>query len=284
MLTPDQRILPFERIAILTDLGDDIEKTLEYTTALCRWYNSELLLFHATDGNSPDEPKQTLAALLENPAWCDLSSKIIVTKANMSDGLGQLDTYKPDILVLTTRAKHNLQKWVAGSITQEIFRRTHRPVLVLGPAITSRESVTPKPYSGILYATDMSAVSVMALHLAAGIAHDQEAQLTALYVESDSEKGFTADRVIAEQRLRDWMQDHIRGMAHAIEKARITVAFGEPAKHILDTARDQKVDLIVMGAHGMGEIAGLASRFLGGTAYEVCCKSRCPLLIVPEPH
>ena len=284
MLSTEQRILPIERIAVLTDLGEDLEKTLEYAAALCRWYDSELLLFHATDGKAPDQPQQELAEMLEKPAWCDIKSKVVVSKADMGDALGQLDTYKPDILVLTTRAKDRMQKLMAGSVTQQVFRKTHRPVLVLGPANIARKGSTPKHYSRVLYATDMSAVSVMALHHAAGIAHDHEAQLTALYVESDPQKGFTADHVIAEHRLQDWMQDHIGGMAHVIKDAQVAVAFGEPAKHILETARRDKPDLIVMGARGMGAAAGLASRFLGGTAYEVCCNSICPLLIVPEPH
>ncbi|MGC8550667.1 MAG: universal stress protein [Acidobacteriaceae bacterium] len=49
-------------------------------------------------------------------------------------------------------------------------------------------------------------------------------------------------------------------------------------------AHDHKADLIILGAQGAGAMTGLASRFLGGTAYEVCCNAKCPLLIVPEAH
>ncbi len=284
MLTADQRMISFERIAVLTDLGDDLEKTLAYTAALCNWYDSELLLFHTTSKKAMEEAREQLTALLEEPAWSGIRSKVIVSKDNMGEALGQLDTYSPNLLVLTTRAKKNVRKWVAGSATQEVFRQTHRPVLVLGPEITKRERVAPKAFSNILYATDMSGVSVMALHFAAAIAFDHGAQLTVLYVDTEPERGSTSDHIMAEQRLRDWMKDHIGGMARAIEHAEIRIAFGEPAEHILENAGQLKPDLIVMGAHGMGAMAGLASRFLGGTTYDVCCHSKTPLLIVPEPH
>lgn len=284
MLSADKHMLPIERIAVLTDLGEDLDKTLDYAATLCRWYNSELLLFHATDEKSVAQAREKLNTTLEKHAWCDIPYRVIISKLDMSEALSELDTYTPDILILTTRAKEKLRKWTAGSTTQQVFRQTHHPVLVLGPEVTSSEKVAPSSYNRILYSTDMSAVSVMALHFAAGMAHDHQAQLTALYVEDDPEKGFTADRVISEQRLRDWMQDHIGGMGHAINHAQITVAFGSPAKHILETARNLQPDLIVMGAQGMGAAAGLASRFLGGTTYEVCCNSKCPLLIVPEAH
>jgi nucleotide-binding universal stress UspA family protein len=284
MLSVEKRMLPLEHIAVLTDIKGDLIPTLDYAANLCRWYNADLLLFHSSDEKSLESTRQTLTELMAQRQWCDIHAKIIVSKAEMNHALEDLETYSPDLLILTTRAKANVRKWVAGSVTQQVFRQTRRPVLVLGPEIVSHQNRSLQPCTRILYATDMSAVSVMALHYAAGITHDHEAQLTALYVEADPEKGFTADHVFAEQRLRDWMRDHAGGMVHAIENARISVDFGAPATHILAAANDQKPDLIVMGAQGAGAMTALASRFLGGTAYEVCCNAKCPLLIVPEAH
>lgn len=284
MLSAEKRMLPLQHIAILTDIKGDFIPTLDFAAAFCRRYNADLTVFHITDENSLDSARQRLTALVEQRQWCDLHAKVIVSKAEISDALAELETYSPDLLILTTRAKANVRKWVAGSVTQQVFRLTYRPVLVLGPEVIRYENCGEQPCKRILYATDMSAISVMALHFAAGFAHDHEAQLTALYVEADPEKGFTADRVIAEQRLRDWMRSHIGGMAHAIENAEVIVDFGSPATHILAAANHHKSDLIVMGAQGAGAMTGLASRFLGGTAYEVCCNAKCPLLIVPEAH
>ena len=284
MLSPEKRMLPLQHITILTDIKGDFIPTLDVAAALCRWYNADLIVFHITDENSLDSARERLTSLVEQKHWCDIHAKIVVSKAEINDALTELETYSPDLLILTTRAKANVRKWVAGSVTQQVFRLTHRPVLVLGPEVVSQEHCGSQPCRRILFATDMSAVSLMALHFAAGFAHDHEAQLTVLHVETNPQKGFTADRVIAEQRLRDWMRSHIGGMAHTIENAAVAVDFGSPATHILAAAHDHKADLIILGAQGAGAMTGLASRFLGGTAYEVCCNAKCPLLIVPEAH
>jgi nucleotide-binding universal stress UspA family protein len=284
MLSSEKRMLPLEHIAILTDIKGDFIPTLDFAAAFCRRYNADLIVFHLTNENSLDSARQKLTSLVGQKQWCDIHAKVIVTKAEMNHALPELETYSPDLLILTTRARDNVRKWVAGSVTQQVFRLTHRPVLVLGPEVIQYENCGEQPCSRILYATDMSAVSVMALHFAAGFAHDHEAQLTVLYVETNPEKGFTADKVIAEQRLHDWMRAHIGGMAQAIENAAVAVDFGSPAAHILAAAHDHKSDLIIMGAQGAGAMTSLASRFLGGTAYEVCCNAKCPLLIVPEAH
>jgi hypothetical protein len=52
-----------------------------------------------------------------------------------------------------------------------------------------------KQFERGLYSTDSSGVSVTALRYAAGSSHDHEAQLLALYVESDLEKGFSFERL-----------------------------------------------------------------------------------------
>ncbi|HEX7284883.1 MAG TPA: hypothetical protein VF532_01805 [Candidatus Angelobacter sp.] len=47
--------------------------------------------------------------------------------------------------------------------------------------------------------------------------------------------------------------------------------------------RDRKIDLHAE-AHIQRGAAGLASHFVGGTAYEVVCGASCPVLIVPQPR
>jgi nucleotide-binding universal stress UspA family protein len=58
-----------------------------------------------------------------------------------------------------------------------------------------------------------------------------------------------------------------------------------PASSDIDTrAPPRHADLIVLGARGLRGATGLASHFIGGTAYEVVCGASCPVLVVPQPH
>jgi len=55
---------------------------------------------------------------------------------------------------------------------------------------------------------------------------------------------------------------------------------GQAAKDIVDTARSQGVDLIVMGSRGLSEIAGL---FVGTVTHKVLQLAHIPVLVVRPP-
>jgi nucleotide-binding universal stress UspA family protein len=54
------------------------------------------------------------------------------------------------------------------------------------------------------------------------------------------------------------------------------VVHGVPFQSIVDTARDQHVDLIVTGTQGR---TGLAHLFLSSVAEKVVCLAPCPVLV-----
>jgi nucleotide-binding universal stress UspA family protein len=62
------------------------------------------------------------------------------------------------------------------------------------------------------------------------------------------------------------------------------VDFGTPEEKIIEAAVQQAADILVLGARGLGAVAGPASHLVGGTAYEVVCSSPFPVLIVPQPR
>jgi nucleotide-binding universal stress UspA family protein len=52
---------------------------------------------------------------------------------------------------------------------------------------------------------------------------------------------------------------------------------GNPAETIIEVARSRNSDLIIMGARGMGKLAGLQ---LGSTSQKVLSLAPCPVLII----
>jgi nucleotide-binding universal stress UspA family protein len=297
------RLIQIKRIAVLTDLGNDSEKMMRYAASLARWYGSELLLFHAyppefyaamppeplpmwpASGLSPREDAEAkIKALTDKLNLKELTPKVLIRETSVAHILEEMDEYHPSLVVLATHGRKGLEKCFVGSVAEEVFRRVHWPVLILGPDCVPPESTLQTQFERVLYATDLSAVSLTALHYASGISHDHEAQLIALYVEPDARQGFSFDQVIAQQRLEDWLQDNIDGMSEALAGVHCMVDFGKPEAKITEVAVRQQADLVVVGARGLGAISGAASHFIGGTAYEVSCASRCPVLIVPQPR
>ena len=60
----------------------------------------------------------------------------------------------------------------------------------------------------------------------------------------------------------------------------ILIKNGDPAEIIIQTAKEQKCDLIVMGTHGHG---GLTDVLIGSTAKRVVRQSAIPVLVIRLP-
>lgn len=302
LMSATERLIHFKRIVVLTDLEGDSERMLRYAASLARWYGSELLIAHACAPEVfqplPAEPLpawpvtgltprkdaiKKLKSLTGKMDLADLAPKVMIHEGTVEMILKDLDEYHPNLLVLATHGREGIRKWLAGSIAEEVFRKVQWPVLMLGPRFLEDDSEPQKQFDRILYGTDLSAVSVSALQYAAAIAHDHEARLVALYVEPDRSQGFSFDRAIAEQKLQDWMQDRIDGLADALVGVHCVIEFGKPELKIAETAEKQAADLVVLGARGLGVVSGVASHFVGGTTYGVVCSSKCPVLVVPQP-
>ena len=54
------------------------------------------------------------------------------------------------------------------------------------------------------------------------------------------------------------------------------VSAGVPTDNIIDTVKQQKIDLVIMGSHGKG---GVAKILFGSTTYDVARRLRCAVLI-----
>lgn len=298
-----QRLIQLEKIAVLTDLGEETERTLRYAASLARWYGSELMIVHACAPEMPvylppeplpnwpaDGPplkqyaEEKLSALTEKLGMHDLAPKLVVREAGIKLLIEEVAEHHPNLLILATHGREGVRKWLLGSVTEGIFRAGQWPVLVLGPRFDSDRAARQIQLRTIVYATDLSKVSTSALQYAAGIARDHDAQLIALHVEHDPRRDFLFDRAMSLQKLQDWLKDRIDGLADALNGVKCAVEFGKPYAAIIQAAETNHADLLVLGARGLGAVSISASHFLGGTAYDVICSSPCPVLIVPQPR
>lgn len=197
--------------------------------------------------------------------------------------LSQLQQRHPDLRVTEIQKQARIGKWLNGSATEPLFRTVAWPVLVLGPHCFEEDP--PRTRSrNILYATDLSAASLDALHYAHAMAKDHEAKLIVLQVEASGEGDFSEHEVVL-KGLRDWLQSQELAETEGTPaKAACIVRFGKPEQKILETAAELGSGMIVMGAHGLGAASETRIHFAGRTAYEVVCSAYCPVLIVPQPH
>lgn len=142
----------------------------------------------------------------------------------------------------------------------------------------------------ILYTTDFSDLSAGALDYAVFLARKCGAQLHAVYVVDDSYQywmSFDLATIPAGPPLADLtagaqkqMQEFLRTRLPADVPAISKILHGRPFLEIIRYARDEKMDLIVIGTHGR---SGLRHVLMGSVAEKVVRKSPCPVLTVRHP-
>jgi nucleotide-binding universal stress UspA family protein len=76
------------------------------------------------------------------------------------------------------------------------------------------------------------------------------------------------------------MQAYLERVTAAGLEGEVAVIHGVPFHEIIETAKMQQVDLIVMGTHGR---AGLQYMLLGSVAEKVVHLAPCPVLVVRQP-
>jgi nucleotide-binding universal stress UspA family protein len=144
----------------------------------------------------------------------------------------------------------------------------------------------------ILAPTDFSDPSQVAMKYARALAENFAATLHVLHVFDDSHllwvasEGFPIDesgnlREEAERAARDRLQRVVAEAQSEKHPTRAILRVGAPFVEIIRYAREENIDLIVMGTHGRGPIAHL---LMGSVAERVVRKAPCPVLTVRHPE
>ena len=152
-------------------------------------------------------------------------------------------------------------------------------------------------FKKILFATTASPVCDNAAKVAFDLELKWDAKLIVLHVLGIPTRGFspfvTDVRTGAEEQIDpdyiEWVKEEMRytygELLKDSENVTLEAAVGIPHREILRKAREEDVDLIVMGAHTRPEDVG-ASRYravVGSTMQKVAKGARCPVAIISRP-
>ena len=141
----------------------------------------------------------------------------------------------------------------------------------------------------ILFPTDFSKGSYHAMPYAVDFSRHYNAKLYILHIIYDFTKAMyshiphiSSDKMLdditawAENEIDNCCIEQIRGLSK-VEKL---VLKGIPYEEIVKFAKDNKIDIIVMGTYGR---VGLDKLIFGSTAERVVRKAPCPVLTVRQP-
>jgi nucleotide-binding universal stress UspA family protein len=186
-----------------------------------------------------------------------------------------------DAVVVPTRGRRGLERYLLGSTTERVVRRSDVPVLTLRP-----DDSATYPFEEVLVATDGSDSADAALDRGVAVAAAEGAALRLLSVVDVTSLGADVRSDIAVDALEasaDAILDD--AAAHAtdagVEPAAREVVFGSSVhRAILDCVDDWNADLVVVGTHGR---TGFHRYLLGSVAESLVRTSPVPVLTVRAP-
>jgi len=281
-----------KNILYLTDFSESSEAALPFASAIAREYEARLYAFHVLlpYPMAYATPESTAAMLTSQEETAD--AEMLRIEAQLA-GLAcetiverEFEMWRPverairqhaiDLIVLGTHGRTGAQRLLLGSVAEELFRRSHVPVLTIGPWVR-KETHFGARFRRVLYATDFSPESLAAAPYAISMAQENQADLILLHVMRNNHVPSSAEEVAAnEVRLSHLLAAGTELWCHP----ETIVTSGNPADQILKAAKERQADLIVLGVHSAAGHLGAATHLQRATAHKVVAHALCPVLTV----
>jgi nucleotide-binding universal stress UspA family protein len=142
----------------------------------------------------------------------------------------------------------------------------------------------------ILVPTDGSTHAKKAIDYASDLASKYDATVHLLHVISKSEIPEGPDRYMDVERVEEPREQVLKKIGDGIIKSGVTeakgkgmnnvkssIVIGDPAEKIVEFAKDNGVDMIIMGSRGLGAMKGI---LLGSVSSKVCQAAECTCVTV----
>lgn len=184
---------------------------------------------------------------------------------------------KADLIVLGTYGRKGINRLLMGSVTSQVIVNSHADVLIVKKHCTECTGV----YSSVLVPFEASESGKKALTRACSLAKIDGAEVTVLYVIPRYEEmiGFFKTDSIKRSLLKEAQKitDGAKDLAFSQGvSVKTMIEEGQAAEKIIEAAKNNKNDLIVMGSHGY---RGVNRAIMGSTAERVIIHAGCPILV-----
>ena len=285
-------------ILVATDLND-MERLMPFALQQADTTGARLILLHVvatSESMAVDAvgmPYYDPAGAVESAtgtlqSWCaEARSRKILCDALVREGhaaqelIAASHQFGADRILLGTRSRSKMSKFLLGSVAEQVLRSAHIPVITVGPEAHLPVDVA-NPEGIVLHATTLREASRPSAVLACQVASSLNANLVLLHVlppeEEMKRKGLpTGADSLALRELRTIAEETRCGCAMSIEPL---VVHGNPAIEILAQAAERDAGLIVLGAAQRNAFQNLTR---DRTIYKVLAHAHCPVLTLREP-
>ena len=279
----DGRTLAVAKATIVcgTDFSQQAIHAVETAAALARRLDEPLVLVHAVDSGSrellPAEIRESLciyertqlhqelerlrAAKMEVvEAFCvGKPEKVLVETATREDAR---------LLVISSHGRKGPARWVLGSVAERVVESSPVPTLVVRDSIPFSRWIRGRKHLRVFVGADFCEQSEAALRWVAWLRQIGPCHVVVAHLEADRSGSASfgpAHSFIEMEMLARTNATHVRAMRRSIHqilgakrvRVRIEKGWGRSDAHLIQVAREERADLIVIGTHQRNGLARL---------------------------
>ena len=251
--------MPYKKILIATDGSPTAEHAQRVAAAIAKASRAQLLVVHGC--SHADQGDVVVQKAKEQLKAEGVTPSTEVQEGDPVEIVSEIaDRKDAGLIVVGSRGQSRVKRFFSGSVSHGIAHKAPCDVLIVRARGFTYNAPDPS-YKSLLLATDGSPTADRAARKAFDLARKLGASVTLVYVGHAS----TGDPV-----LKDTAAALGEGVA-----TKLRVVGGDPAARIVEVARAERTDLIIVGNKGMTG----ASRFLGSVPQKVLEHALCDVLI-----
>jgi nucleotide-binding universal stress UspA family protein len=272
------------------DQSPEAEQALSIAQTLAREYNGSIILLtvlgeldKSDDSDKAERPSKIItneAGAIDylNIVASNIQSSQYQTFTAVKQGdaakiIGERARRKDiDLMVMSTHGRSRFRRWLVPSITSKIIYQTTPPLLVVRPSDNWHSIRTQ--FKNLLVTLDGSVIAEQVLPYVHEIANHFKSEVTLLSVPEGSESDEYSTK------LKHYIGLIAKEFINKGIKTNTLITGSGPARTILNTAEENKIDLIMMVSHGRGGVVRQNDVKLGSFSDIVLQETPCPGFLV----
>ncbi len=294
-------MLKIKRILCPVDFSEFSVRAYHYSLSLAEHYRAQLMVQHivelsrypyadyvASTGDYAEfcralgeGGKERLREFVKKHTHDEIQPELVVYEGSAPDCILSLaQARRTDLIVMGTHGRRGYDRLVLGSVTNRVMRKTPCPVLAICKAPHEASAAGEERHrvhhlNRILFCTDFSENSELALDYAISATKEYDAELTLLHVLEDAPSTVRKEEAMAV--VTKQLDELIPQERRKALKTKTTVRIGKPYQQIIQLVLEAQIDTVVMGVRGRG---ALDLAVFGSTTYRVMQLGTCPVLAV----
>lgn len=279
-------MLSIERILFPTDFSEVAERAFSHATHLADRFGAETHVLNVVPPTKP-ESAQPMDYLKEGAEGGPAMDRLTLVHRQVEESsapvavLAYADENDVDLIVMGTHGRSGLDRFITGSVTEEVLRLATTPVLTVHGEGPSRGA---EHVERILVPVDFSDHSRLSITYARELAASYGARVEVIHVVEDATLpavyGLEPQTVSTPEvinRIDQGLKAIIAEAPGADVPVTAGVLYGNPIRRIVEHAEESGTDLIVIATHGL---SGLRRLLMGSVTERIVRSAPCPVFTI----